>query len=81
MEASADRGRCSYACGIHLERCILGKYHAVDCICEAVAECTAGQALNALCRTITFQVQHPPLDARAAQIEEGYSDETNKQAS
>lgn len=56
-DESDDRGRCSYGCKIHLERCVLGKYHAVDCICEAVAECTAGQALDALCRTITFQVQ------------------------
>ena len=54
--ASKERGRCSYGCSIHLERCVLGKYHAIDCICEAVAECTAGQALDALCRTITFQV-------------------------
>ena len=42
----ANAARCGYLCSIHLDRCLLGKGHKIDCLCNATGECLAGQAVN-----------------------------------
>lgn len=46
-------GRCSYVCSIHLEPCILKRFHAAKwCVCRDINECSTMRTLNDACHEI-----------------------------